>query len=89
MSVFSSYSPDLTYKNPYFISTNVPLFATKAEGVKYIETGDASSALNLPPTITVVPTSAPSERPVTPVSIYCNSFSGKNVTVNDITNVNY
>lgn len=75
--------------NYLYLSSNMPVFFDKEACQAYIDSGDYSGAINLPPSkVTSAPTGSP-EKPVTPVSIYVKNFQNKNVTVNDITNINY
>lgn len=81
---------ELNCSNYLFLSTNLPVFANLMDANNYIETGDYSAAINLPPTVTPEPTKAdsPPSAP-TAVDVYCNHFKGNSFTPSNVVNVNY
>lgn len=77
------------YKNYWYLSSNVPFLTDYDSATAYLDNGDASSAINLPPgsepASTPVPGN-PGTTNTTAVSTYCNSLRGKWVNSTTINN---
>ena len=77
------------YRNYWYLSSNVPFFVDSDSITAYLESGDASGAVNLPPGSQPTPTpglSNPGTTNTTAVSTYCNSLKGKWVNSATINN---